>query len=350
MADIDFDDYGGGTPRVSSGQVQRLVNLAGAASSIALIVGLGIWGYRLAVRDVSGIPVIRAVEGPMRVAPDNPGGSVADHQGMAINVIAEVGTTEEMPEEIVLAPAPVQLEAEDTAGLAALSANVEPAPLVPRGPGPMPLEAFSLAPVEVAAPVGVMPEVPAFDPAALQVPAPGATDEAVAMALAEALASGSEPLSADPVSADTATLTEDAAVPQGPALAEDAGDGLARSPIPRARPDGLRAAVASSAPAVGAPSAPLTAEIDPASLSRGTRLVQLGAFDSVDLARGEWTRLSARFGDLMTGKAPVIEAAESGGRTFYRLRAHGFAGEDDVRRFCAALVAEDAACIPATVR
>ena len=100
----------------------------------------------------------------------------------------------------------------------------------------------------------------------------------------------------------------------------------------------------------GASSQPLPGEIDPATLALGTRLVQLGAFDSASQARSEWVKLVERFGDLMSGKAVVIEAAESGGRTFYRLRGHGFAGEDDVRRFCAALVAENAACIPASVR
>jgi hypothetical protein len=42
----------------------------------------------------------------------------------------------------------------------------------------------------------------------------------------------------------------------------------------------------------------------------------------------------------------VIEAAQSGGRTFYRLRAHGFATDEDARRFCAALKAEETDCIP----
>jgi len=91
-------------------------------------------------------------------------------------------------------------------------------------------------------------------------------------------------------------------------------------------------------------------EIDPATLAIGTRLVQLGAFDDEAGARTEWARLQTKFGDLMADKSLVIQAAQSGGRTFYRLRAHGFAGEDDARRFCAALVAENAPCIPAAHR
>ena len=46
-----------------------MANLAGAAVSLALIVGIGIWGYKLIMRDVSGVPVVRAAEGPMRIQP-----------------------------------------------------------------------------------------------------------------------------------------------------------------------------------------------------------------------------------------------------------------------------------------
>ncbi len=46
----------------------------------------------------------------------------------------------------------------------------------------------------------------------------------------------------------------------------------------------------------------------------------------------------------------MIQKAESGGRTFYRLRAMGFADLSDARRFCSALVAGNADCIPVTTR
>ncbi len=52
----------------------------------------------------------------------------------------------------------------------------------------------------------------------------------------------------------------------------------------------------------------------------------------------------------MNGKDRLIQRAESGGRTFYRLRAMGFDDLADARRFCSALVAEEAACIPVVVR
>jgi hypothetical protein len=85
-------------------------------------------------------------------------------------------------------------------------------------------------------------------------------------------------------------------------------------------------------------------------LPEGTKLVQLGAFDSPEIAAREWTRVAGRFGEFMGGKSRVIQEAESGGRTFYRLRAQGFADLSEARRFCAALVAEDAPCIPVVAR
>ena len=82
----------------------------------------------------------------------------------------------------------------------------------------------------------------------------------------------------------------------------------------------------------------------------GTSLAQLGAFDSPAIAAQEWRRLNGRFTDFMAGKTRLIQEAERGGRTFYRLRASGFTDLADARRFCAALMAENADCVPVAVR
>ena len=353
MAEVDFDAYGG-MSRLTSGQVQRLANLTGAVASVGLILGVCVWGYQLAVRDVSGVPVIRAVEGPMRTAPANPGGEVADHQGMAINAIAAIGGAEDLPEEFVLAPSAAQLDPEDVAGLATLPVATAPQS---NAPGPMPLEAktAALAPLELAPGEVLPPSVvsTAIDPTALGQPSTDQiSEDAIARALAEALGGEADamPEAEDaPAALLIAPGAEDATAPvlTVPEAAV-AGDSVPGQVRPRPRPDTL----GTQTPSMDAQAAPLAiaGEIDPASLPVGTRLVQLGAFDTAELARGEWVKIVARFGDLMSGKSLVVEAAESGGRTFYRLRAHGFAGEDDVRRFCAALVAENAACIPAKSR
>lgn len=327
MADADYDFGGGYSSRgeparqgvrelASAQKVQRTVNVAGAVTSLGLVVGLGVWGYQLAVRDVRGVPVIQAMEGPMRIAPENPGGEVADHQGLAVNTVAAVGIAAPPPEKLVLAPRPVELAPEDTAGLGAT-----PIPAIEEASAPA---AALTADADIA--LAAAPPVESADP----------TEVAVEAALAEAL--GEIPL-------DEAVAAEE---PVPEAILEPAPEGAITLSIrPRARP-GSRAAAetAEVAPAAEAVAMAAPNEVDPSTLTPGTRLVQFGTFDTAEEARAEWTRLQGRFGELMAEKAMVVQPAESGGRTFYRLRAHGFEGEDDARRFCSAFVTEDAVCIP----
>jgi hypothetical protein len=323
MADADYDFGGGYSSREErshlgareiavAAKLQRTVNIAGAATSLALVVGLGIWGYKLAVRDVRGVPVIQAMEGPMRIAPADPGGEVADHQGLAVNAVAAVGTAAPLPEKLVLAPRPVELAPEDTAGLGGT-----PVPGLEEASAPA---AALTADADIA--LAAAPPTESADP----------TEVAVAAALAEAL--GEIPLD-ESVPLDEPLMEEPlAAAPEG---------AITMSIRPKARPG---ARVEAAPVAQEAASLPAADEIDPATLIPGTRLVQFGTFDTAEEARAEWVRLQGRFGELMAGKAVVVQPAESGGRTFYRLRTHGFEGEDDARRFCSVFVSENAICIP----
>jgi hypothetical protein len=144
-----------------------------------------------------------------------------------------------------------------------------------------------------------------------------------------------------------------------PAMTPEPEEGAAPAPVkggigmslrPRVRPAKLTSIPEAVALAVAAAQSVPGAEMDPDKIPVGTRLAQLGAFDSPEVARGEWDRLSQKFGDFLEGKQRVIQRAESGGRTFYRLRAMGFADLGDARRFCSALVAERAECIPVVTR
>jgi hypothetical protein len=91
-------------------------------------------------------------------------------------------------------------------------------------------------------------------------------------------------------------------------------------------------------------------ELSASEVPVGARLVQFGAFQNADIARQEWDRLALKFEEFMDGKSRVIEVAESGGKTFYRLRAHGFADAAESNRFCAALTSRNAACVPVRQR
>lgn len=110
--------------------VPRLMGWLGALSSVALLAGLGIWVYDLATIDARTVPVVRALEGPARVAPDDPGGFRAAHQGLALNTVpADVPSTL-VGERIVLAPEPVGPAPEDIEPQAAEAAPTDPADIL----------------------------------------------------------------------------------------------------------------------------------------------------------------------------------------------------------------------------
>lgn len=305
-------------------RVGRVVNLVGAVLSVALVTGVGVWSYRLMVRDVSGVPVIQALAGPFRVMPDDPGGLQASYQGLSVNTVAADGSAAGAAQMIALAPPPVELSAEDravavlVAGAAQPITAPAPAALTPgadiagaagSGTGP--------APIQVATPP----------------PAPGASEQL-------ALIPASRP-------------------------------GVSRSPVPRRRPGaGTERYAAAATPAAVAPMPGATdpqaeallqelvtrlgptraIDIDPDTLAPGTRLVQLGAYDSDAEARAAWDTLVTRFPAYLEERGRIIEAASAGGRTFFRLRAHGFADEPEARRFCSVFLAENADCIPVLIR
>lgn len=280
--------------------IGALVNWIGAAVSLLLIVGVATWGYRLMVRDVSGVPVIRAASGPMRVQPDDPGGKPAENMGLAVNTVAAEGAAEAPADRLVLAPPPLDLTDED-----------------------------------------ILPADRAPDNAAQDT-----SEDSGMEALIAELTASAKPLDQTPGAQPKPETIEETSQTAAETPADP--DGLARSLRPRVRPEQVVARLASTDPAVAPGASPV--DVDPDTIAPGTRLVQLGAFDSADVARSEWTRLSGRFGDYLTGKKRVIQRAESGGRTFYRLRAMGFADLGDARRFCSVLVAENADCIPVVTR
>ncbi|MCL3882838.1 SPOR domain-containing protein [Marivita sp. GX14005] len=323
MADIHMTGpvHAGGAPR----NLASAANWLGAAMSLALIVGVAVWGYRLIMRDVSGVPVVRAIEGPMRVAPDDPGGKIARHNGLAVNDIAGTSTSAPPPDQLVLAPQPLDITDEDVP-VAQLAAAREAAGIDLEDTEQVALASFQ--------------QDAAGDPMPLA-EADIANAEDPIKALADQIAAKAEPLGE--IDAASGGFSEGIEVA---ALIPASVPGVARSLRPSLRPSGLRQA-ALSAPEP-APSA--AAELSPDNIPAGTRLVQFGAYDSAEIAREQWAKLDARFDEYLDEKSRVIEKASSGGRVFYRLRAHGFADLSDSRRFCAALLAEGADCIPVVSR
>jgi len=249
----------------------------------------------------------------MRVLPDNPGGDVARHTGLAVNEVAAIGEAGGPEDRLVLAPA--------TAGLAQEDLDVQPR-----------AEADEVLPAATAdVSQAVMNDATTLQPES----APLNADDI--LALADQIASGVEPL--------------EAAAPAVETIAQSV-PGVAVSLRPSIRPASLR--IPAPAAAAVPEATPVAADADEVAVSTetfapGTNLVQLGAFPSPTLAATEWQRLQGRFGQLMGDHARVIQVSNQSSGTWYRLRASGFADRAEARRFCAALEAEGADCVAVTV-
>ncbi len=286
----------GGAPRAN---VPAFMGWMGAISSVALMVGLGYWVYDLATRDARSVPVVRALEGPSRLAPEDPGGFEAAHKGYAVNSIAsEKGKDTPLSDRVTLAPDPVGPEETDKPVAAA---KVTP---------PDPASALRSA-VE-----GALSEV-------LGLPGPDASEDGAA-----APVPGAEP--------DAAGTEND----------NGADAGTVIRPMPRPGSAGAAVVTRASATAAAATLGVTSAEVDPSGIGAGSRLVQLGAFDSRDEADAVWSSLSASYYDYFALHPKVIEEASVNGRTFYRLRAFGFDDLAAAQNFCAMLVAAQVDCIP----
>ena len=278
----------------------------GAGLSLALAIAIGMWAYQTIMRDVSGVPVIKASSDPMRVAPENPGGLSAQNKGLSVNRVAEE-VASKAPDQVMLAPSPVSLSEDDLASGALRAQNSENSSVVLNAP--IPLDINNL-------PDDILSDSGARDGRAL--PANGTIrkqSDSIEDALKLALQNN------------------------------ESSVGLAQAIRPPKRPSNLAPIGSARAAQVAS-----VRDLSPSDISAGSALVQLGAFDSEAVAKAEWQRLDKRFSSFMRGRDRLIVKATSGGRDFYRLRAVGFADIDDAKRFCATMVAGDVDCIPILAR
>jgi hypothetical protein len=299
MRDLYGDDYesvAGGADRLIPEGVRRL---AGAAVFLALVAALGLWSFRLGTRDASEVPIIKAMAGPARVEPKDPGGLKAAHQGLEVNGVL-AGRPAPLPRQAAPArPEPAVLKAEDASQgelVAAAPAILAERILGESGELPMPAQEDLAA----LAPEG---EAVAAPPDAAETAAgPRPRNRPANLAPARPKKAAAEPAKAKPAAAD--------------------------APKPAAK-------VAAAAAAGVRP---------------GTRLVQLGAFDSEEITKRAWSQLVAKNPDLLSSKDLYVERTTANARVFYRLRVAGFADAEETRKMCDALRARGVACIPVTLQ
>ena len=279
----------------------------GAALSLSLLTGAIGWSYKLIVRDISQIPIVRAQLGPLRVAPDDPGGLTAANQGLSVTQLA-VNERPLLSDEIFLAPAAEVLSEENVA----LQISEENSSITNK-------ENFDTLEVstENSLDLKILPEQNATGLAS--------NNEAV---LSTAAFSPKK-------------LEIENAVSLALALTNEVNSSF-NSLRPKIRPVVLNQIQTDNIAQSVANELVVTLPV-------GSAVVQLGAFESKSLAQIEWERLEALLGSVITSKNMVIQKAESGGKVFYRLRAFGFDDLSDARQFCSA-VNDKVACIPVVTR
>jgi hypothetical protein len=288
--------------------VKTAINWGVAALSLTVIAGFVYWTVNLGTRDPHDVPIVRAMEGPSRVAPDDPGGKQASHQGLAVNSVQSEGGVADPSNTVVLAPEPAQLAENDQPITTATQVTQATAP---------------------AAQGTIVDPEPQVAQSEAELDAIEIADQ-VAERLAQQQLANTDP----------ATIPRENI--RGTEFSPNA------SLRPQARPTGLSTEITAVQPTSSTSATQDVAAID--SVPLGTRLIQLGAYDSAELAESEWTKLLSKHSHLLEDKKRLVVSAQSGGRKFYRLRAAGFNSLDESRALCSALLAVGTPCIPVTAR
>ena len=334
-----------------------------AVASLALLAGVGWWGQDLVMRDVTGIPVVRALDGPMRSSPENPGGQLAAHQGLSVNSVAAQGGSAKPADQLTLAPPPVGLAEEDQTAAALPAAPAEPETAA------------------VATDPALAALAPALDEVAEADPAQPVSDglPQITSIQSTQMAESGTPLDlssmAERIANGTLGPTEDTPglavraepLPPGqltvpaPNTATATTERRPEALRPRLRPEGLRVAAAAPAQAPVATTTALSGSALDSAIratlttpvsapASGGRKVQMGAMASPAQAEQEWRRLQSILGPDLSRYEQLTEEGVSGGRQIYRLRVAGFADADAASRFCATVVSRGPDCIVVPTR
>lgn len=163
------------------------------------------------------------------------------------------------------------------------------------------------------------PETP--DPQALTPPASVATAQAPAAPLALTAAA---PVASAPIPPTIAAAVTQPAVTAAPA----APVAVQPTPTPALLPATL---------------APKAAP-QPTAAADGHVQVQLAALPTKEQAEAEWRLLSHKAPQLLAARSPIISEATVNGRSWWRVRAGGFADDAQARSFCDQLRGTGGAC------
>ena len=284
-----------------------IFSIFGAVISLNLILWAGYWTYNIISRDINGIPIVAAQPGPLRVAPDTPGGIEAENIELAVTKIA----SQELPpnpKAVELAPSTEKLTPDDLTIFqairqkkiidrqAALNNQIHLGVIEPNISKEISLE-----------PVNSVTNTANYSITENQ-------SELVAAALALALKPSADNLI-------------------GNAVAQNKFKQIK----PRPRPNSLLEVSVSTTETVIRPAL--------ASVETGLAVVQFGTFATETVAFEEWDRLSKNLSVILDGRPKYVERIKRNGNEIYRLRLGGFVNIDDASRFCSAVISQEN-CVP----
>ena len=284
-----------------------IFSIFGAVISLNLILWAGYWTYNIISRDINGLPIVAAQPGPLRVAPDTPGGIEAENIELAVTKIA----SQELPpnpKAVELAPSTEKLTPDDLTIFqairqkkiidrqAALNNQVHLGVIEPNLSKEISLE-----------PVNTVTNTANYSITENQ-------SELVAAALALALKPSADNLI-------------------GNAVAQNKFKQIK----PRPRPNSLLEVSVSTTETVIRPAL--------ASVETGLAVVQFGTFATETVAFEEWDRLSKNLSVILDGRPKYVERIKRNGNEIYRLRLGGFVNIDDASRFCSAVISQEN-CVP----
>ena len=305
--------YQAGRVNVSYTDTQKnklsVISILGAIISVNLMLWAGYWAYNIISRDINGIPIVAAQPGPLRVAPDFPGGIEAENIELAVTKIA----SQELPpnpQAVELAPSTAKLVDDDITIYQALKQKkLIDNHTIKNQQGHdeiIETELFNKVSFGTLKPSSLTANYTIVDN----------QSELVAAALALALKPSSQSAANSAISANINS----------------------RITKPRPRPGSLLAKRSLFKntnvilPVLGI-------------VERGLAVVQFGTFETEEVAFSEWGRLSKNFAVILDGRPKYVERIQRNGNEIYRLRLGGFANLDDANRFCSAVISEEN-CVP----
>lgn len=330
--ELSFDEYEplDDEPSRFASIRRGLSTAVGALVALSLLMALGVWFYRLGVRDAENVPIIRASAEPAKVRPDDPGGAVAPHQEITSYRVAESEPAQATA--AVIAPPPPEPKREDVAmGTLPPEPADRPDPVMPAIPPSSPGSRVAAAPAAAPAPEPAPPAAAASS----QSPASGSVQPALA-----AGAGPSAPVLPTSVPAGATAEQASLAAPGPIPGATEYAPPL--SPVAPRRPADLRERMAAAV---------VAAEQNAGDLARRAAesqvQVQLAADPDEGVIRSMWKRISQANSDLLRDRELAVQTTVSGGTTFYRLRVGPFGGVSEARAVCQALKARGQDCIVA---